>query len=513
MSVPVHSSACGPVMSSKAVQGWGAVRALSRRASQRGFGAVMLLFLVVGIGAAAAMFSFSRTNTLPLENDRKTADALAEAKAALIGYALQRGAAACSVETVEYDGTVNHRRIVANLDKCEQEGLDRRPGELPCPDTTGDGIEDMPCNTAGRLIGRLPWKTIGMPEPRDGSGEALWYTLSGPFRGYASNPEPDGSKDRRRINSDTRGNITVLAANGATVLTDNAVFIVFAPHALTGAQNRNTAATAVCAFVGALPVARSLCFTNYLESVTTLAAPVAPNVHRGPFISVTANRRSSTSNDQLIYVTTAEFIPLLEMRVGAEIKSVLQGYRANSYCECYPWADTWPWSGGIADSGQNRGRFATAPVPHFWGETTAKGKVPELPPWIEANDWHNLVWYSVARAATDIHGVCRTCSDNQFLLVDGNPMSALFFMPGTPLDGLARTPPWPPGNTTARRDNLAHYLRETENINGANDTDCPDTDETGESTSTTLRKGKTLCDTYVTPVSKAFDRNRLFTIP
>ena len=42
-----------------------------------------------------------------------------------------------------------------------------------------------------------------------------------------------------------------------------------------------------------------------------------------------------------------------------KIKTLLEAYRANSPCECYPWADTWPYSGGIADIGQNRGRFPT----------------------------------------------------------------------------------------------------------------------------------------------------------
>ena len=51
-----------------------------------------------------------------------------------------------------------------------------------------------------RIIGRLPWKTFGLPDLRDGSGERLWYALSPNFR---DNPSVSP------LNSDTRGSITV----------------------------------------------------------------------------------------------------------------------------------------------------------------------------------------------------------------------------------------------------------------------------------------------------------------
>src|SRR4051812_15087329 len=63
---------------------------------ERGFGGVLLLVLLVGAAAGAALFAFSRSDVLPAQQQRKASDALSTAKAALVGYALGRGVVRCS---------------------------------------------------------------------------------------------------------------------------------------------------------------------------------------------------------------------------------------------------------------------------------------------------------------------------------------------------------------------------------------------------------------------------------
>src|SRR5688572_20850283 len=124
-----------------------------RRSSfQRGFGGVVILALIAGLAATAGLFTFYRTDGAKTGSERATANALAAAKTALIAYAVSRG---------EPTGTA-------------------RPGELPCPDTdapgsAGYGWANTPCRTTASLMGRIPWKTLGIPEPKDGVGETLWY--------------------------------------------------------------------------------------------------------------------------------------------------------------------------------------------------------------------------------------------------------------------------------------------------------------------------------------------------
>jgi hypothetical protein len=190
------------------------------------------------------------------------------------------------------------------------------------------------------------------------------------------------------------------------------------------------------------------------------------------------------------------------MRIGGELKNLLEAYRNNSICQCYPWADTWDYSGGIADIGQNRGRLASEPFPENWGS----GNIPRLPPWVAANDWHNLFWYSVSKQNSDVSVACRTCSTAEMLTVDGTPVSALFFTPGTPPDALARL------TSTSRRDTLSLYLQDAENKDGADEPACRDVGEIGGATGSGMIPGQPQCDRYTKPTSKAIDRNRIFMV-
>src|SRR5262245_29714894 len=118
--------------------------------------AVILLVVFMVFGAAAIFYGLLTSSNLDIERDKKTAEALAQAKVALIGYA---------VGVNFFSGTP-------------------RPGDLPCPDLNDSGSSGASCgNAAGTTgqtsrIGRLPWKSLGLPDLRDGNGERLWYAVS-----------------------------------------------------------------------------------------------------------------------------------------------------------------------------------------------------------------------------------------------------------------------------------------------------------------------------------------------
>lgn len=97
------------------------------------------------------------------------------------------------------------------LTSCEQNCP--RPGDLPCPDSNNDGIAENSCNTDTALLGRLPWKTLGLGELRDASGERLWYAVS---KSYKNNTRI------RPLNLDTPGGIS-LRGNSGALLYDAAI--------------------------------------------------------------------------------------------------------------------------------------------------------------------------------------------------------------------------------------------------------------------------------------------------
>jgi hypothetical protein len=129
------------------------------RSRHRGGGLPLLLaalaLALVSAGALALSSSSTAQHRL-----RATERALAQAREALLAHAADR----------PIDARVG-------------------PGYLPCPDLDDDGWAEATCGSlAGHLgqderLGRLPWKTLGLPDLRDGHGERLWYAVSTRYKG------------------------------------------------------------------------------------------------------------------------------------------------------------------------------------------------------------------------------------------------------------------------------------------------------------------------------------------
>ena len=171
------------------------------RNSQRQRGAAILIMTLILMLGLITLFTFRMDRKAPeLEADRKTAMALTQAKQALLGRA--------AVNTASNG--------------------DPRPGILPCPDTHArgtpkEGEADSSC--AINAIGRLPWRTLDLPDLGEGAYGRLWYKLSGNFRGT------NGVK----VNTATAGTLSV--GVGGPML----AAIVFAPGPSLDGQVRDNA--------------------------------------------------------------------------------------------------------------------------------------------------------------------------------------------------------------------------------------------------------------------------------
>ena len=410
------------------------------KANQRG-AALMIMIAILVVGFAALLvgeLSFSAINNA---RQQRTSDALAKAKSALLGRAVSD---------------------------------DNMPGSLPCPDlmtnivgtnVPDDGIADLFAgNDCPSYIGRLPWRTLKLPDLRDGSGERLWYALSPAFRDDSS---------AQPLNSNTKGTLLVYNADGLSLQTKagySAVAVIFAPGSPVGSQVRST-------------VAQQNSAANYLD----IANSRDNAVDVGPFI---AGTKSDTFNDRLLLITTQDLMPLVEQRVAGVVKKALDDYYldsditpANRY---YPWADTI----GVnptyaADDGVTRGwlpdNAVAGPLP------TINWRADSPPLWFFDNQWNRLIYYSVANSYSASHSLGT-------LTVDGNTgVRVLFFMPGTPIGTLTR---W--------FNKLDDYLEDPEN----NEHDAvpnavpPPPAVTASATPPD--------DYYITPTSQANDRDRLY---
>jgi hypothetical protein len=175
-------------------------------------GAALILFLTIMVlGISALLLSELNTNTdLMLEKQAQTTKVLSEAKETLLAFA----------------GTYAEMR----------EHLGQPQGYLPCPDYDGDGSADASCGTKGHsVIGFFPWRTLGLPPLRDGSGECLWYAISGNYK----------DQPKTLLTNQTEGLFLVKNSNN-DIIAENALAILFAPGKTIGEQNRTITDNTVC---------------------------------------------------------------------------------------------------------------------------------------------------------------------------------------------------------------------------------------------------------------------------
>ena len=339
-----------------------------------------------------------------------------------------------------------------------------RPGELPCPDTTGDGIEECSCSGV-QNIGRVPWKTLGIAEPRDASGEPLWYALSDNFRAWTADASPTV------INSDTKGTLAVWKDDLTSSLTSEAVAVIIAPGQVVGTQQRAATTNVNCTTTNTV-IAQTLCASNYMESSSNGGFNWKYN---GPFVMTLPTPAAATFNDQLLAVTTSDLIPQVEQRVARDVISLFTQYRAMSNCQCLPWAAT------TSDDNGKSNEPATydypplvQATPENWGSVTARGQIPTVPTYLTNNKWWRVLYYGISRKTSDM-------KVGTAIKLNGNTQNtSLVLITTGPADSNRPKPTWA----------WTNYIEDGENIAiGGNDID------------------------YITPLSKAYTRDRLYSIP
>ncbi|HRE16947.1 MAG TPA: hypothetical protein PLW86_07745, partial [Rhodocyclaceae bacterium] len=114
------------------------------------------------------------------------------------------------------------------------------------------------------VLGRFPWKSLGIAPPRDSSGECLWYAVSGNFQ----QERPAGI-----VNWDTPGNFEVLSSGGTHAAPQSQtginphnrpVAIIFSAGPVLPGQDRSASSTDNVSECGGNYDAR-----NYLDPVNS----------------------------------------------------------------------------------------------------------------------------------------------------------------------------------------------------------------------------------------------------
>ena len=213
-----------------------------------------------------------------------------------------------------------------------------RPGSLPCPDFSGiglnvadDGVADvLSGTTCPNYVGRVPWRTLDLPDLRDKDGNRFWYALS---------PIYTDSPGAGTLNSDTPGQLTVTGTQPAT----DVVAIIFAPGEPLPTQNRVASPNTVASWLEG---------ENADGDVTFDAA--AP---------------SSTFNDRLLVITRDMLMPAVEQRVARQARRCLENFAAGA-------GGRYPFAALMSDVTTYADGILLSPGPPPTYSTTNYGRIP-----------------------------------------------------------------------------------------------------------------------------------------
>lgn len=251
------------------------------------------------------------------------------------------------------------------------------PGRMPCPEPLAPAAGDegiaagLTCNdNTATYVGRLPWRTLGVEQIRDGHGEPLWYILG---LGFRQSP----------INFGSIGEIDL------DTVVDQAVALILAPGAALNTMGEPGAPPAACPRVNQLPRPLAAPFdpARFLECGRN--ATPAP----GGDPEYVTTKTAPWTNDRLIAITAAELMDAIagpvQDRVQREVAVVLGDWHA---VELAATGRSW---GAAPPNGWN---MAFLPFASSWGDPTSQnycgnqgefeGLMP-IDPTCYRNDWTN----------------------------------------------------------------------------------------------------------------------------
>jgi hypothetical protein len=244
-------------------------------------GGIALLVFVIVLALAAIAYTINSVSVdqLRYEQTLTTQSALTRAKQALIDYA------------VTYE--------------------DSNPGEygfLPCPDHFDSVVPDEGGSDGGtcggtreNILGLFPWASLETGILKSGSGQCLWYAVSGEYK----NPPQTAM-----LNEDTNGAMRLHHANGdikqGALAQDRVVAIILDPSNVLPGQNRNFDDSSLCG--------KDYNPLEYLEGNATISNSILSGgelviddfINSGVVNNVATDELATPYNDQIITITRKE---------------------------------------------------------------------------------------------------------------------------------------------------------------------------------------------------------------
>lgn len=313
--------------------------------SRQNGAALMVMLVIMIVGSAAFLVSSLSRSALRIEQNQNSSQLLAQTKDEVMGNIMSGIGGQIPGNLLSPDMLSSSETPPYNYDGSFNGGcMDvSKPGSTPTP-----GLPLISSGANMRCLGRLPWKAYGMslsaPSENDPSGTMPWYAISA---NLVDSINVTFNSDLLNANP-AHPWLTVRDMKGNVISNRVAIVIIVPGSALPG-QSRPTS-----------PLGGP---NQYLDSITVPAGCTAPCILgtynnfdldddyiMGDEHSWIADPNNNSNqiedssyqyNDKLTYVTIDELMPLIEKRVGNEIKKTLNTYYAawSAFPFAAPFAD------------------------------------------------------------------------------------------------------------------------------------------------------------------------------
>ena len=351
----------------------------------------ILIVLLVGLLAVSSslLLGMAQANRQKQSHQQVTAETLAFAKEALIAYA------------VNYADNYGHN-------------IRGGTGRLPCPALAKQSSPGLSCGLGKTAFLPALWtrgrKRMDIDHVERFLDQDLWYSVSPTYR---YNPSYNV------LNSDAQSDLISIGS------VDNIVAVIIAPGPVLPGQNRTDGQPGITDYLEGENADQDLEFaiagfeTNVRSEVVTAAS----------------------GNDQLIWITYSELMPLIEKRVLGYVKQWLgEYYLMHGY---YPYAAPFENEDGSCQSGLLAGRLPMAqgtcaqqPLGELVSASVAKSRtLDEI--WFTRSRWPDHIYYRVAKACSP-DGTPEECiSSPAELVVDDVEVSVLLVSAGEAIESNA----------------------------------------------------------------------------
>lgn len=312
-------------------------------------------------------------------------------------------------------------------------------GRLPCPSdittislsAAQEGTSQSTCGAKGvSQIGLVPWKTLGVPVPRDGTNGCIWYAVSGNLKINAKTSP---------INADSNGVFTIRDIDN-NILGDSqnnpaAAVLIAANTAITseGYVQTRTPESPVTRIQCNLPLAAGSPQTannvakRYLDSMLTIYSTGTSVDYNNWQVAATAGATKTfvqgyinaqyphpQVNDQLAWISAEEFGKTSSYYGARQAQKALSGYYSAASNYVSPASSV----GGACDTSLKKG-YLPSTCPIFdseanltfdtWKDTHAKDFL--------ADEWHKSTHY-VLSDKCKTNGAKYCAGSGNFLSVD-----------------------------------------------------------------------------------------------